>query len=110
MKKLLYTFIAITLCLLTQNCKNNNDRQEEFINLNQIKIDSVHFAVSIYSKTVSDSTILYTDTIVGKLREGENLQTEWFDDSVKCIVPNYIPENIFRTHTNLKVILKHKAI
>jgi len=105
MKKLTFSIILIILCSLTQNCKN---RKEEFIHLSQTKIDANHFSVFVYSKTVSDSTILYTDTIVGELHSGTEFQTEWFDGSVNCIVPNYIPENTYRTHTNLKVILKHK--
>ena len=106
MKIFPYSITAIILCLLLQSCKN--DRPEEFINLNKVKIDSEHFAVTIYSKTKSDSTILYCDTIFGEINSGEEFETKWFNDSVKCLVPNYIPEKTFRTHTNLKVILKHK--
>ncbi|GEP52724.1 hypothetical protein FNO01nite_33960 [Flavobacterium noncentrifugens] len=108
MKRIQFIFIIVALNFLTQSCKNNIKRQEEFINLNQTKIDSNHFSAQIVSKTNSDSTILYSDTIVGKLLEGSELQTEWFDDSVNCIVPNYIPENKFQTHTGLKVVLQHK--
>ncbi|HLP63144.1 hypothetical protein [Flavobacterium sp.] len=106
MKKLTYTVISVFLCAIIQSCKN--DRPEEFIYLNEVKIDSVHFAVSIYSKIKSDSTILYCDTLLGKIQSGEKFETEWYDDSVKCLVPKYIPEKTFQTNTNLKVILKHK--
>ena len=89
-------------------CKKINNQLEEFINLDQVKIDSNHFAVTIYSKTNADRSILYTDTLVGKLQTNQDLKTEWFKDSVRCLVPTYIPENIFLTHTKLKVILRHK--
>ena len=88
----------------TQSCTN---RPEEFINLTQVKIDSSRFAVCIYSKTISDSSILYTDTIIGKIPSGDNLKTQWFKDSVICIVPDYIEMKTLKTPTNLKVVLRH---
>ena len=106
MKIMKYLFTVLILSQFLQSCKNK--RSEEFVSLRQVQIDSSHFTVLIYSKTVSDSTILYKDTIAGKLKGAAEFKTEWFNDSVKCIVPNYIPENNFRTHTNLKVILKHR--
>lgn len=96
----------IIILWLLIGCKNN--RAEEFVYLRKATIDSNHFAVSIYSKTKSDSIVLYTDTLVGEFQAGEEFKTKWFNDSVECIVPVYIPENTFRTHTNLKVVLKHK--
>jgi hypothetical protein len=105
MKKFRYSFFALVICLLTQNCKQN--KPEEFINFTKVKIDPEHFVVSIYSKTKVDSTLLYSDTLLGEIRHGEEFKTEWFDDSVKCKVPDYIPEKTFRTKSNLKVILKH---
>jgi hypothetical protein len=101
-----FIFTVIFLFQFLQSCVNN--RQEEFINLKQTTIDSGHFVVMIYSKTKSDSIILYNDTIVGKLLGATKFETEWFNDSVRCLVPEYIPEKTYRTHTNLKVILKHK--
>lgn len=106
MRIITYSILTIILCLLLHSCKKN--RPEEFINLNQKTIDSGHFVATIYSKTESDSTILYTDTIAGKLLGGTEFETKWFNDSVKCLVPKYIPEKTYRTSTNLKVILKHK--
>jgi hypothetical protein len=106
MKKIHLLFIALILCLTTQNCKQK--RQEEFLSFKKVKIDDNFFMVSISSKTKTDSTILYSDTIPGEIPGGEEIQTEWFNDSVKCFVPEYIPEKTFRTKTNLKVILKHK--
>lgn len=94
------------LCLTIQNCKQN--RQEEFISFKKVKIDDDYFVVSISSKTKTDRTILYTDTLLGEIPKGEEFKTEWFNDSVECFVPEYIPEKTFRTKTNLKVILKHK--
>lgn len=111
MKIFSYTFIITILLLLTNSCKNSKkikDRPDEFIHLNQVKIDSRRFTVLIYSKTALDSTILYTSTITGPLKTVDDLQTEWFDDSVVCIVPTYVPEKTFKTPTDLKVTLIHR--
>ena len=105
MKKFSYSLFALIICLSTQNCKKN--KPEEFINFTKTKIDSEHFVVSIYSKTKADSTILYSDTLLGEIPRGEEFKTEWFDDSVMCKVPEYVPEKTLRTKSNLKVILKH---
>ena len=77
MKIITYSILTIILCLLLHSCKKN--RPEEFINLNQKTIDSGHFVATIYSKTESDSTILYTDTIAGKLLGGTEFETKWLN-------------------------------
>ena len=74
MKKFSYSLFALIICSLTQNCKKN--RPEEFINLTKVKIDSEHFVVSIYSKTKVDSTLLYSDTLLGEIRSGEEFKTD----------------------------------
>src|SRR6478736_4479539 len=105
-----HTLIILVLFFTFQSCGHRpaSERPEEFITLDKSVIDSNHFAVSIYSKTTTDSTILYTDTVTGVLTSGQDLKTEWFNDSVKCVVPTYIPTATYKTPTNLTVILTHR--
>ncbi len=105
-----HTLIILVLFFTFQSCGHRpaSERPEEFITLEKSVIDSNHFAASIYSKTTTDSTSLYADTITGVLTSGDDLETEWFDDSVKCIVPTYIPQARYKTPSDLTVILTHR--